>query len=126
MVADAGIIGVAITNLGYFGNGLSNPNQPSCEYPLNSNVEHIFLGGLWVGAIAADGTIHVSTGAQDVSNLVAGDEMREFKDTDDPVLTMSNIQNSNAYNPASLATNILNVIPMTMFNLNQAITLHLD
>jgi len=104
MVADAGIIGIAITNLGYFGNGLSNPNQPSCEYPLNSNVEHLFLGGLWVGAITADGTVRVTTGAQDVSNLVAGDEMREFKDTDDPVLTMSNIQNSNIYNPAALAT----------------------
>ncbi|MBT3317917.1 hypothetical protein HN388_08030 [bacterium] len=104
MVADAGIIGLAITNLGYIGNGLSNPNQSSCEYPLNSNVEHLFLGGLWVGAIAADGTIHVSTGAQDVSNLVAGDESREFEDTDDQVLIMSNIQNSNAYNPASLAT----------------------
>lgn len=104
MVADAGIIGVAITNLGYIGNGLSNPNQPSCEYPLNSHVEHLFLGGLWVGAIAADGTIHVSTGAQDVSNLVAGDEIREFEDTDDNVLVMSNVQNSNLYNPNALAT----------------------
>lgn len=104
MVADAGIVGLAITNLGYVGNGLANPNQPSCEYPLNSNVEHLFLAGIWVGAKAADGTIHVSTGAQDASNLVAGDEVREFVDTDEPVLIMSNSQNSDYYSPLALAT----------------------
>ncbi len=104
MVANAGIIGLAVTNLGYVGNGLANPNQPSGEYPLNSNVEHLFLGGIWVGAKMADGTIRVSTGAQDASNLVAGDEVREFVDTDDPVLEMSNSQNSDNYSPAALAT----------------------
>jgi len=104
MVADAGIIGVAITNLGYIGNGLVNPNQPSTEYPLNSNVEHLFLAGIWVGAKAADGTIHVSTGAQDASNLVAGDEVREFVDTDEAVMNMSNSQNSDYYSPLALAT----------------------
>ena len=104
MVADAGIIGVAITNLGYIGNGLANPNQPSTEYPLNSNVEHLFLAGIWVGAKAADGTIHVSTGAQDASNLVAGDEVREFVDTDEAVMNMSNSQNSDYYSPLALAT----------------------
>ncbi len=104
MVTSAGIVGMAITNLGYVGNGLSNPNQPSCEYPISSHVEHLFLAGLWVGAETADGTIHVSTGAQDASNLVAGDEIREFQDTDDPVLVWSNSQNSDDYNPAALAT----------------------
>ncbi len=104
MYTNAGIIGVAITNLGYVGNGLTNPNQPSGEYPLNSNVEHLFLGGIWVGAKDADGVIHVSTGAQDASNLVAGDEVREFVDTDDPVLILSNSQNSDNYSPLALAT----------------------
>ena len=28
-------------------------------------VEHIYRGGLWVGARTADGQLHVSTGAQD-------------------------------------------------------------
>jgi len=104
MVTGAGIVGMAVTNLGYVGNGFSNPNQPSCEYPISSHVEHLFLGGLWVGAETADGTIHVSTGAQDASNLVAGDEIREFQDTSDPVRIWSNSQNSDNYNPAALAT----------------------
>ncbi|MBU0741301.1 hypothetical protein KKA85_15280 [bacterium] len=111
MVARAGIIGLTITNLGYVGNGLSDPGQPSCEYPLNGNVEHLFLGGLWVGAVTADGTIRVSTGAQDVSNLVAGDNMREFENFEDPedpnndyVWQWSNSQNSDNYHPSALAT----------------------
>ncbi|MBC8424066.1 hypothetical protein H8E07_08070 [bacterium] len=111
MVAQAGIIGLTITNLGYIGNGLSDPGQPSCEYPLNSKVEHLFLGGLWVGAVTADGSIRVTTGAQDVSNLEAGDNMREFEDyteaahpDSDFVWVWSNSQNSDSYHPSALAT----------------------
>jgi hypothetical protein len=104
MTANAGIIGMAITNLGYVGNGFTIPTQPSGEYPLNSNVEHLFMGGIWVGARMSDGTVRVSTGAQDVSNLAAGDEIREFVDSDDPVLVWSNTQNSDNYNPGALAT----------------------
>ncbi|MFH1843257.1 MAG: hypothetical protein ABIF77_08605 [bacterium] len=111
LVAKAGIIGVAITNLGYIGNGLSNPAQPSCEYPLNSNVEHLFLAGLWVGARTADGTIHVSTGAQDATNLNAGDEIREFADVDGlDVFVGSNSQNSEIYHPDALATQHIQVV----------------
>ena len=109
IVADAGIIGLNITNLGYIGNGLNVPTVPSCEYPLNSNVEHLFLGGIWVGAKRADGRVLVSTGAQDASSLVAGDEVREFVDTDDPVKIWSNNQNSNDYNLAALATEHIEV-----------------
>ena len=79
----AGIVGLTVTNLGYVGNSFSNQNQPSCEYPLNSNVEHVFLGGIWVGAVTADGSIRVSTGAQDAASLIDGDEIREFTDTPD-------------------------------------------
>ena len=104
MVADAGIIGVAITNLGYVGNGFTDPSQPSGEYPLHSNVEHLFMGGIWVGARTISGTVHVSVGAQDVSNLQAGDEVREFVNTIDRVREWSNLQNSNNYHPDALAT----------------------
>ncbi len=110
MVAQAGIVGLTVTNLGYVGNGLSDPGQPSCEYPLNSHVEHMFLGGLWVGAVTVDGSILVTTGAQDVSNLEAGENMREFEnfeDLDDPendfVWILSNNQNSDNYHPSALA-----------------------
>ncbi len=100
-----GLLGLTVTNLGYVGNAYSNPNQPSGEYPLNSNVEHLFLGGLWVGAVRPDGTIGVSTGAQDASNLVAGDEIREFQNAPgDPLVIWSNSQNSDRYDPRALST----------------------
>jgi len=71
-------VGLTLTNLGYFGTAFSNRNQPSCEYPLNSNVEHIYRGGLWVGARAADGSVHVTSGAQDANGLQEGDDIREL------------------------------------------------
>lgn len=45
-----GKIGLTITNFGTVGtrNQLW-PNQPSCEYPLGSRIEHIVQGGLWIG-----------------------------------------------------------------------------
>jgi hypothetical protein len=113
---DAGLVGLAVTNLGYLGNFLENPNQPSCEYPLNSNVEHLFLAGLWVGAIGPDDTVRVSTGAQDASNLLDGDEIREFDFPDslypgeNYVEVWSNSQNSDNYDPRALATQHIEVI----------------
>ncbi|MGD9546089.1 MAG: hypothetical protein AB7V45_00955 [Candidatus Krumholzibacteriia bacterium] len=110
MYTNVGIIGLTVTNLGYVGNGFVSPYQPSGEYPLNSNVEHFFLGGIWVGAVTPDGNIHVSTGAQDASNLVAGDEIREFvDDSSEPVLIWSNSQNSDNFHPDALATQHIQV-----------------
>ncbi len=105
MYTDIGLLGVALSNLGYFGNAFSNRNQPSGEYPINSNVEHIYRGGIWVGAKAPDGTIRVSTGAQDANGLQEGDDIREFVDDPDyPVEIWSNSQNSDNYDPRALAT----------------------
>lgn len=66
-----GNIGLTVTNYGTFGDGFleQNPDRPSCEYPLGSGIEHIFDGGLWVGARRADGSIVVTTGAVDVPSL---------------------------------------------------------
>ena len=47
---DVGNIGLTVTNFGTYGHGFSLwPEQPSCEYPLGSGIEHIFDGGLWIG-----------------------------------------------------------------------------
>lgn len=122
-----GELGLTITNLGYVGNGFDPLTRlPSARYPLNSKVEHLFYGGIWVGAIAADGTIHVSTGAQDASTLVAGDEIREFRnyfnqgdpedtsdewlDPDNFVYTWSNSQNADNYHPDAVATQQFRVV----------------
>ncbi len=66
---NVGNIGLTVTNYGTFGNGFSIPGQPSCEYPLGSGIEHVFDGGLWVGAKRADGKILVTTGAVDIASL---------------------------------------------------------
>lgn len=113
LLTDVGLLGITLTNLGYFGNAFSNRNQPSGEYPLYSNVEHIYRGGIWVGARASDGSVHVSTGAQDANGLQEGDDIREFEDfydSDNPgnpenfVRIWSNSQNADNYNAAALAT----------------------
>ena len=48
-------IGMTINNLGLIGNAFrgsfTQKDYPSCEYPVGSNIEHMFQGGLWVGAI---------------------------------------------------------------------------
>ena len=62
-----GAIGLTVTNFGTIGTRNSYwPEQPSCEYPLGSRIEHLYQGGLWVGAVSRrEGQIRVSTGATD-------------------------------------------------------------
>ncbi|MGE5458161.1 MAG: hypothetical protein ACM3RX_07385 [Methanococcaceae archaeon] len=73
-----GNIGLTLTNFGMYGNGFSGrwPQQPSCEFPLGSGIEHIFAGGLWIGGyIAKDEALNnrvgpfVTTGAVDKSSI---------------------------------------------------------
>ncbi len=45
----------------------SPSGEPSMEYPLNSGIEHLFEGGLWLGAIV-DGQYKVSTSAKDAAS----------------------------------------------------------
>lgn len=64
---NVGNIGLTITNVGTLGrpNVRNNPQgEPSMEYPLNSGIEHLFEGGLWLGA-TQDGVIKVSTATID-------------------------------------------------------------
>lgn len=69
----AGSIGLTVTNIGTIGNsfrGAFFQGQPSCEYPIGSGIEHLFDGGLWIGAFVR-GEPLVSTGA-------AGDDANGF------------------------------------------------
>ncbi len=74
---DVGNIGLTVTNFGTYGHGFAHwPDQPSCEYPLGSGIEHIFDGGLWVGAYLSDDGQgknrlgpFVTTGAVDASSV---------------------------------------------------------
>lgn len=64
-------IRMTINNLGMIGNAFKGSytvlGYPSCEYPANSGVEHLFDGALWIGAKVNGTDIVVSTGAIDDS-----------------------------------------------------------
>jgi hypothetical protein len=64
---NAGNIGLTITNFGTIGHGFTLwPQQPSCEYPKATGIEHLFDGGIWVGG-RKNGVTYVTTGAIDAS-----------------------------------------------------------
>ncbi len=65
-----GNIGVYVTNAGTFGRPdvRNTPTgEPSMEYPINSGIEHLFEGGIWIGALS-DGQYLVSTSAKDAAS----------------------------------------------------------
>lgn len=72
-----GNIGITVTNFGTIGHGFSLwPDQPSCEYPIGSGIEHLFDGGLWIGGYLSDNDQgsnkqgpFVTTGAVDASSI---------------------------------------------------------
>ncbi len=105
LYTDVGLMRLNITNLGYFGHAFTYRTLPSCEYPPRSHVEHIYRGGIWVGALNADGLYRVSTGSQDANGLVEGDALREFEaygdaETQFRTLRLSSDPNSEFYDPA--------------------------
>jgi len=115
LYTNVGLLGLAVNNMGYFGTAFNSRNPPSAEYYLNSNTEHIYRGGIWVGARDSGGELRVSTGAQDANGLVEGDEIREFQNfhlieetSTGPdtvsVIVWSNEQNADNYNQNALAT----------------------
>lgn len=84
-VTTAANIASTITNLGNMGNSFGGSftvkGQPSCEYPANSGIEHLFDGGLWIGGVIG-GTQAVSTGAvDDASGYSTGKSGYEFTAT---------------------------------------------
>ena len=80
-VVNVGNIGLSVSNFGTLGNPniVNNPeSDPSMEYPLNTGIEHLFEGGLWIGALV-DGVPRVSTAALDASGgYITGAEGFEF------------------------------------------------
>lgn len=66
---NVGNIALTVSNFGTIGTRNRYwPNQPSCEYPKGSRIEHIYQGGLWIGARSRKtGFRLVSTGVHDRS-----------------------------------------------------------
>ncbi len=75
-----GNIALTVSNFGTIGTRNAYwPDQPSCEYPRGSRIEHLYQGGLWVGAIShVSGQQHVSTGATDRASASRVGEDYEF------------------------------------------------
>jgi hypothetical protein len=77
-----GNIALTVTNFGTIGTRNAYwPDQPSCEYPRGSRIEHLYQGGLWFGAVSNTGQ-HVSTGATDQAS--ASRTGRDYEFTSDP------------------------------------------
>ncbi|MBI2416848.1 MAG: hypothetical protein HYV28_02925 [Ignavibacteriales bacterium] len=111
-----GNIGLALSNYGVYGNGLRNLTQanhpPSCEYPSGSGIEHLFVGGLWIGGFKKDNINSnskvgpfVTTGAVDASSLISG-RNGGFEFTNTPgsrMVERSNLLESRYYNPNAIS-----------------------
>jgi len=81
-VTSAANIATTINNLGIVGNSFSGSFNvegfPSCEFPANSGIEHVFDGGLWIGGIV-NGQVAVSSGAiDDATGFSTGKRGFEF------------------------------------------------
>ncbi len=100
-----GNISITVTNFGVIGNGFKPfPGPPSFQYPRGSGIEHLFVGGLWVGASTPTG-IHVTTGAVDISSLRSGvSEGFEFTTgVDSRVIERSSLLDNRFYSPSAIS-----------------------
>ncbi len=108
-----GNIGLTITNYGTIGsNFLSWPTQPSCEYPKGSRIEHLAIGGLWVGGVLRnnkdpfrDGITAVSTAWSDLENTQGG-LITDAEITNDPgsqILQRSSLPGDQYFNVGAVS-----------------------
>ena len=109
---NVGNIGLTITNFGTYGHGFVLwPRQPSCEFPIGSGIEHLFDGGLWIGAYTANDSLgsgrqgpFVTTAAVDAASVSARGGGFEF--TNKPgakVIEASSLVDSKVYSPNAVS-----------------------
>ena len=103
---NVGNIGLTVTNFGTYGHGLSLwPDQPSCEFPKGSSIEHIFDGGLWIGGIIrGNSEPFVTTGAVDATSVSARGGGFEFTNAEgEKVVERSSLFDSPFYKPSAIS-----------------------
>lgn len=108
MTTDVGNIRLSISSFGTIGTGFAGwPKIPSCEYPRGSGIEHLFLGGLWVGGIKNIGgnkVTAVTTAALDVSSVLNVSQGFEFTNEDSNYLIQrSSLPNDLYYSPKAIS-----------------------
>ena len=106
-----GNIALTITNFGTYGHGFSLwPEQPSCEYPAGSGIEHLFDGGLWIGGYRSDdggstGRIgpFVTTGAVDAASVSQRGGGFEYTNAPDAgIIERSTLLDSRFFSPGAI------------------------
>ena len=106
--SNIGNIAVTLTNFGTYGHGFSLwPEQPSCEFPIGSGIEHLFDGGLWIGGYVSNdenqsGRVgpFVTTAAVDASSVSNRGGGFEFtNDQNSVVQERSSLINSKFFSP---------------------------
>jgi hypothetical protein len=100
-----GNIGLTITNFGTIGTRNSYwPDQPSCEYPIGSRIEHMYQGALWIGAYNRNtGQIHVSTGSHDRISTTTGKGMEFTSVSGSSIVGRSTLSESPSFNEAAVS-----------------------
>jgi hypothetical protein len=101
-ITSGNAIGLTVLNNAFFGNNFRS-RSPSMEYPLGSNIDHLPRGGIWIGAVTADGDTLVSTSVVDavVSSLIPTVEFMPVSGT--TITEMSMLEESRYYNPRALS-----------------------
>jgi len=109
---NVGNIGITVTNFGTYGHGFVFwPEQPSCEFPLGSGIEHIFDGGIWIGGYRTDNVQgsnrvgpFVTTGAIDVSSVATRGGGFEFTNASgSKVKERSSLFDSRVFSPLAIS-----------------------
>ena len=100
-----GNIALTVSNFGTIGTRNAYwPNQPSCEYPAGSRIEHLYQGGLWVGAVSRlTGQTHVSTGSSDRVSTTTGKGFEFTSDIGTDLIQRSSLSGSQYFNESAIS-----------------------
>ena len=101
LVVAPGNVGITITNFGAIGND-HDSRAPSFEYPNGSEIEHLIRGGIWIGAVTADGETLVSTASLDQNIANSSDRTTEFLPAQ-PLTQRSSLINSEFFDPDAIS-----------------------
>ena len=120
---NVGNIGLTVTNFGTYGTGFALwPDQPSCEYPIGSGIEHIFDGGLWVGGFVKGSFVpYVTTGAVDAASVSSRGGGFEFTNSRGSLVNeRSSLYDSRYYSPYAISHQdfVMNYADTNMYLLN--------
>ncbi|MFH1700094.1 MAG: hypothetical protein ABIE07_05855 [Candidatus Zixiibacteriota bacterium] len=120
-VHDIGKLALTITNFGTFGTGYVSGTCdgeicPSAEYPINSDIEYLFTGTFWIGAVIGRDTL-VSIGADGWAEQVS--ELLPDAGNAGAIRFRSNIPSRTDYDPDAVSEQDY-ICVFTDTNINEA------